>query len=208
MANGIGRDKKIPKRELTLAKIRTASRELFYEKGFHESSVEEIATNAGIKRATFYLYYQRKEDIIVDLLRDDLRYQIEQYQKLATLNEIDHTAVKNWLIQFRNAFDERRGSIPLYVAATDLARELTVSVDRHRKEVLEVLGARFPSFDLDALGRADRTVQRAKCYMVIFMIESCMNTFSTSTSAPTLDEGIDLLAELLYQFLTEGVVKI
>lgn len=37
---------------------------LFAEKGYHQTSIQEIATNAGISKGGFYLYFQSKEDFL------------------------------------------------------------------------------------------------------------------------------------------------
>ncbi|MBU5465298.1 TetR/AcrR family transcriptional regulator [Virgibacillus sp. MSJ-26] len=37
---------------------------LFSEKGYHSTSIQEIATEAGISKGAFYLYYQSKEDFM------------------------------------------------------------------------------------------------------------------------------------------------
>lgn len=37
---------------------------LFAEKGYHSTSIQEIATKAGISKGAFYLYFQSKEDFI------------------------------------------------------------------------------------------------------------------------------------------------
>src|SRR5699024_12493651 len=37
---------------------------LFAAKGYHQTSIQEIATDAGISKGGFYLYFQSKEDFI------------------------------------------------------------------------------------------------------------------------------------------------
>ncbi|MEC5424512.1 helix-turn-helix domain-containing protein [Virgibacillus sp. C22-A2] len=41
-----------------------AGMKLFAVKGYHSTSIQEIATEAGISKGTFYLYFQSKEDFI------------------------------------------------------------------------------------------------------------------------------------------------
>ncbi|MFD1036822.1 TetR/AcrR family transcriptional regulator [Virgibacillus byunsanensis] len=38
---------------------------LFAEKGYHKTSIQEIANEAGVSKGAFYLYFQSKEDFIV-----------------------------------------------------------------------------------------------------------------------------------------------
>jgi AcrR family transcriptional regulator len=48
-------------------KIERAALHLFTRKGFHGTTVREIASRAGISMGKLYIYYDTKEDIFVDL---------------------------------------------------------------------------------------------------------------------------------------------
>ncbi|MCM3923860.1 TetR/AcrR family transcriptional regulator [Frankia sp. AiPs1] len=54
----------------TRARIVTAALDLFESQGFHGTSVDEIATAAGVSRATLYQYFESKETIFVELLNE------------------------------------------------------------------------------------------------------------------------------------------
>ena len=51
-------------------KIERAALQLFTRKGFHGTTVREIADRAGISMGKLYIYYDTKEDIFVDLAND------------------------------------------------------------------------------------------------------------------------------------------
>src|SRR5690625_478934 len=42
---------------------------LFAAKGYHQTSIQEIATDAGISKGGFYLYFQSKEDFIATAIQ-------------------------------------------------------------------------------------------------------------------------------------------
>lgn len=44
--------------------IARASVELFFEKGFQQTSIDEIAKSAGVAKGTVYLYFKNKDEII------------------------------------------------------------------------------------------------------------------------------------------------
>ncbi|MED4071323.1 TetR/AcrR family transcriptional regulator [Priestia endophytica] len=50
---------------------------LFAEKGFHSTSVQEIAEKSGISKGAFYLYFQSKEELVTSLI-DYYINQLEQ----------------------------------------------------------------------------------------------------------------------------------
>ena len=56
---------KTNKRELILA----AAQEVFFEKGYHSATSEEIAKRAGIGKGTIYQYFDSKLEIFLEMLR-------------------------------------------------------------------------------------------------------------------------------------------
>jgi AcrR family transcriptional regulator len=78
-----------PKLDRRIVRTRTALREaliaLIQEKGFESISIHEIADRANVNRATFYLHYRDKEDLLTRSMQDvyqDLVYQSEQIDQL------------------------------------------------------------------------------------------------------------------------------
>lgn len=53
----------------TKRKLITAGLELIEEKGFDAINVEDITKKAGVAKGTFYIYFKRKEDIILEISR-------------------------------------------------------------------------------------------------------------------------------------------
>src|SRR4051812_32457589 len=54
------------RREDTRARIREAANDLFLRKGVDKTTVDEIVAKAGIAKGTFYLHFQRKEDLLLE----------------------------------------------------------------------------------------------------------------------------------------------
>jgi len=51
---------------LTRARIREAANHLFLEQGFEATTVDAIVAAAGVSKGTFYLYFERKEDLLLE----------------------------------------------------------------------------------------------------------------------------------------------
>ena len=51
-------------KEIAKNKIIQASIKIFSKKGFHKSSMDEIAKEVGVSKATLYTYFKSKEDIL------------------------------------------------------------------------------------------------------------------------------------------------
>lgn len=56
----------ISRGEATRARIREAANGLFLRDGVEATTVEAIAAAAGVSKPTFYLYFQRKEDLLLE----------------------------------------------------------------------------------------------------------------------------------------------
>jgi AcrR family transcriptional regulator len=52
------------------AEILDAALQLFSSKGFHDTTMEEVANAAGVAKGTIYLYFQSKEHLLLALKRD------------------------------------------------------------------------------------------------------------------------------------------
>jgi TetR/AcrR family fatty acid metabolism transcriptional regulator len=66
------------------ALILQAAEEVLMEKGYHETSIDEIASRVGIAKGTVYLHFASKEDLVFALFAQDL----EKFQQL-----VDSTVV-------------------------------------------------------------------------------------------------------------------
>src|SRR5271155_4470812 len=77
-------------------KIERAALQLFTRKGFHGTTVREIATKAGVSMGKLYIYYDTKEDIFIDLV-NHLGHKMEtirQKQLVPLMRSVDPESLK------------------------------------------------------------------------------------------------------------------
>ncbi|MHB8629377.1 MAG: TetR/AcrR family transcriptional regulator [Aggregatilineales bacterium] len=80
-----------PKRDVSAERktqILKAASTVFARKGFAEARMEDIADECGLSKATLYLYYRSKDDLIAGLLINTFR---EQMQGLRLLLDMEGT---------------------------------------------------------------------------------------------------------------------
>lgn|SRR5690606_8907545 len=65
------------KKLIRLQRIVTAARLLFLEKGFSNTTIQDIAAEADVGLGTLYLYAKSKEDLLVMVFKDDILKMIE-----------------------------------------------------------------------------------------------------------------------------------
>lgn len=58
--------------------ILQAAEEVLMEKGYHETSIDEIAARVGIAKGTVYLHFQSKEDLVIAIFEREMQ-QLLQY---------------------------------------------------------------------------------------------------------------------------------
>ncbi len=69
-------------RDLTRSRIKAAARNLFYERHYDTTTMDEIALAAGLRRSTLYLHYKDKSEILLDVIAE---YTPKAKANLATL---------------------------------------------------------------------------------------------------------------------------
>jgi AcrR family transcriptional regulator len=106
-------------REMTRTLLADAAVRVFAEKGYARATIEQIAAEAGTSRATFYLHFRTKADLLKDLMqRVDGTFR-EPYAQLAVvLRAHDRDAVRRWLTETMRRWAEIDGIMrPIYEAA-------------------------------------------------------------------------------------------
>src|SRR5512140_985577 len=97
-------DRRIQRTRLAL---RSALLELIKEKGFDSISVEEITERANVGRATFYLHYKDKEDLLLEEFSEMAN------EKVQVLSEVPFSA---WLqSEEAGGSKEKRPAPPLLI---------------------------------------------------------------------------------------------
>jgi AcrR family transcriptional regulator len=85
----------------TRQKLLDAAEALFGTRGFHATSVTDITRTSGVSQGTFYLYFESKEEIFRELVRDlshRLRAAIQQQvEGIASRVEVEEVGLRTFL---------------------------------------------------------------------------------------------------------------
>ena len=77
----------------TKRKLVSAGLELIKEKGFDAINVEDITKKAGVAKGTFYVYFKRKEDIVMEISRTpfgEIADELEQMGNAELFEKLRH----------------------------------------------------------------------------------------------------------------------
>jgi AcrR family transcriptional regulator len=67
--------------------ILRAAREVFFEKGFHRATMDEVAERTEVSKGTVYLYFESKETILAHLLLEGLHELIGELERAYAAGE-------------------------------------------------------------------------------------------------------------------------
>ncbi|NLH50124.1 MAG: TetR/AcrR family transcriptional regulator [Myxococcales bacterium] len=74
----------------------------FAEKGFDAARVDDIARHAGVNKGLIYLYFGKKEDLYLEVLKDNLRQLLQASRSLIRKSDDPY---EQTIILLRNFFD-------------------------------------------------------------------------------------------------------
>lgn len=161
----------------TRLKILGASRLLFRKNRFHHVPVDDIARLAKISRGTFYLHFKDKDAVLRALVRLEFGGSTQRYERLVGLDPICLSDIEAWIWSCREEYLQRRQWLMGAYIAYDSDPEFMNDFSAVRDRYVEILGTRFPWFDLELLPGEAREYRRAECHLLFFQLEQfCLHS--------------------------------
>ncbi len=121
------------KKRLRLQRIISVSRQLFISKGFQNTTIQDIAEEAGIGLGTLYLYAKGKEDLLVLVFRETLL----QMTEAAFDDTNPETAVTDQLMCFFQVHIDYHKEDR--VLSRTVLKELSFPVNPQRRHDIEII---------------------------------------------------------------------
>lgn len=143
--------------------ILQVAEEVLAEKGYHETSMEEIAVRVGVAKGTVYLHFPSKEDMVIALFDRDMQ-QILQAVEAPTTSGLTASAKLEVLLQFiYGGFFNKRAQLLYSIFNNTELRRLFVEKKGCMHDLWEQLSARITSLleEGKASGEFDATIPTA-----------------------------------------------
>ncbi|MCB2076756.1 MAG: TetR/AcrR family transcriptional regulator [Novosphingobium sp.] len=158
-------------RDLTRGRIKDAARNLFYEKHYDATTMDEIAAAAGLRRSTLYLHYKDKADILAEVIED---YAPRARDVLATLPGPAPTVkqVLRWIRKVAKFVAEERAPLSILL---ELRRDhaYTGTLEELTNLLLTGLGANNPQFAQAGMAKADPALRARGLLLLQQLTYSC-----------------------------------
>jgi mycofactocin system transcriptional regulator len=188
-------------RELEVVALR-----LFTERGFHETTVDQIATAAGVSRRTFFRYYDAKSDVLwneFDAEVDTIRALLAEASGDLPIMESVRQAVLAANHYRAEDVPELRTRMSLLSSVPDLVASAAIHYDAWERSVSDYVGRRIgqPSDSLYplAVGRTvlaacraayDRWAARADSDLTVYL-DAALRALATGFSDSILSAEPD-----------------
>lgn len=153
---------RIAQRDLARGRILAAARAAFVENGLAEASIDDIATRAGVGRATLYRYFTGKDGLLLGLLDENWDRQVALYARVPSAATLDAQSVRDWLRRLIGATQARRDSLRLYSAMIGRGADMIDRMAEQRRRLADALSEQLPIF-------ADPTPRRRIEAMLLIM---------------------------------------
>jgi len=125
--------------EKTKLKLLASTARLLATKAQQEVSVVDIARGAGMAKGTFYIYFETKEDMLLELLESYIAFEWQTFPILEAIEE-NYRATYTFVEWYEGAFASNSGLLRCLVQLNDIdERFQTLWLNRNNKIVDRLL---------------------------------------------------------------------
>lgn len=185
-------------RELTRNRIKNAARNLFYEKHYDTTTMDEIASAAGLRRSTLYLHYKDKAEILLDIIAE---YTPKAKSVLATLPgpQPSVEVLHNWVKRVAKFVTRERAPLSIIQEARARSGD-TAEFEKITHELFRAIGTNNPLF-VQATSADAPPMLHARALMLLEELTYACGIFAEDSSNAGAKALLRVAAEDFHRFL-------
>ena len=165
----------------------TALVELASDRDLDDITIGELTAAAGVNRATFYLHYANKEQLLVDAI-DDVTDEISIGAAAATSEEFDdQDRAPRHTQAFFAELDERAALYRRILGPTGSPAVVARLAEGLQRVIAEQIGQRTPGKGHDA-----RSIERRAAFLAGGVIAAAATWLSSDERAPAAEEAVEV----------------
>lgn len=164
-----------------------AGNAVFAEVGFGRASVDDVAARAGVSRASFYLYFANKDDLLHSMAGECTEAVVEVCQRAGTGSDEAGVALRTWLREFLEAYRRHAGMIRAWNEEEVDDPEL-VALGRRVIDEFEAAVSRVVA--------PSSLRSRADSFVLGVLVERFANLLTTSATVD-VDRAVETAAEMI-----------
>ncbi len=186
--------------------ILTAARDLFAKRGYHQTTIDDIVAEAGVARGTFYLYFEDKRAVFVDLI-DRFNARISMAIMRIDTADAVHTVAEQVRANIRVIvgvfLSERAMAKILFTDAVGIDPAFDRKLATFTDEVVQLMTESLK--EGQQLGIVADGEPRVLAYLTIGALKELLYQAVTLGLS---EESADALTEQLYAFLSQGYLRV
>ena len=163
-------------KDKTRDKIIEAASEVFAQKGFHATKMEDIARIAHIAKGTIYLYFPTKKELFSSLFEHSLNLVERKVNEVTRNGGNPILALENVLEALLDVVREKREFFRLIMQNFFLDLELQISFKQWREKMIDAVASR-----IDAPHRA---LAKIKASIIFYFLLSVFLSFLSGDLSP------------------------
>jgi len=173
------------------------AKDLFFEKGYENTSIDEVAKSAGISKSTLYTYVKGKEDLFISIHYNGMKLRVEQlksemnskttgYDKIYAFGKVYYDFYKLNSGYFKLHMFEDYNSINKDKVKTSIYQEF----DNLLNEVISLVRSAFESGIQDGSLKSDLNIEYCDKYLA-YNLRTILNVAFTPDKIKQLDSAFD-----------------
>jgi AcrR family transcriptional regulator len=183
-----------------------AGQQVFAAKGYPDTRVDDIARQAGASRATFYLHFKSKGELMMALVDDRMPFAVETYHVLDKMLEDDGPQLPDrlrgwlaeWLDVWTNGVDASHAMLQAAMLESD--------VELHHLRVSEALVDGLEHHH-ERIPVQQRSAARNRALILEIMTQRIFALASHSMLPISGDRLLDILTEMWMEVLAAGLAR-
>ena len=173
-----------------------AAVKVFARQGFHQSTVAQIAREAGVADGTIYLYFKNKDDILVHFFSYLTKQAFERFRSEVNKAEGSLAKLRNLIHRHLAVFQQNRDMAVVYQVETHQSSRLAeAQIKEMSKMYQDLISEIIEQGQVEGSIRKDLYVGLVKRF-IVGAVDEVINTWLHSQGAYDLESMADPLVDL------------
>jgi TetR/AcrR family transcriptional regulator, fatty acid metabolism regulator protein len=178
-------------------RILEAAVKVFADQGFYESTIAQIAREAGVADGTIYLYFKNKDDILVQFFEFKTKQVFDRFQKIVKKGDNAVEKLTQLIRRHLKEFEKDQNMAVVYQAETRRNSPLVKEQIRQMSKMyLDIVAEIVEQGQMEGCFRKDLYLGLVKRY-ILGAVEEVINTWIRSGGKYDLVAMADPLVDLL-----------
>jgi AcrR family transcriptional regulator len=186
--------------------ILAAARDVFAKRGYHQATIDDIVLSAGVARGTFYLYFEDKRAVFVDLIdrfAAKLSMAIERIVTDDPSRPVANQVKENIRSIIRTCLAERTMTKILFTGVLGVDPEFDRKIATFYETVMQLLTDSLK--DGQSLGIVADGEPRVLAYLSIGAFKELLYQ---AVLLGLSEESAEVLLQQMYNFLRQGYLRV